>query len=123
MSDDARGQFRSDKVYDDTDVASLKAIPDDALHRSVDLAIIDADAAGYVNTHIVTPSNIYSMPTHEIAKAGLSHLHSIQIPNLIKATLARGRTGVVGAGKSVWSGSHIDDGMAPLFFFGKTTVF
>lgn len=110
VADDARGQFLSDKIYDDTDVDSLKAIPAEALHRSVDLAILEADTSGYVNALIIVPATIYGTPTHEIAMAGLSNIHSIQIPGLIKAALARGRAGVVGAGKSKWSASHVDDG-------------
>ena len=63
-----------------------------------------------MNTHIVTPATIWGPPEHELAKAGLTNTHSIQIPGAIKAALARGRAGVVGKGKAVWAASHVDDG-------------
>ena len=63
-----------------------------------------------MNAHIVTPATIWGPPEHELAKAGLTNTHSIQIPGMIKAALARGQAGVVGKGKAVWAASHVDDG-------------
>jgi len=44
--------------------------------------------------------------------------HSVHIPRLIKAGLARGQGGVIGKGLSLWPSIHIDD-IATLY----TTVF
>ena len=109
--DDARGAFAAgpETVFDDLDVAKAKAIPPTALHHSVDLLILDADTAGYMRGYLINPSTIYGAPTHELAAAGLTNTHSIQIPVLIQASLARKQAGMVGAGKAICPNIHVDD--------------
>ena len=109
IASSARGMFASDTIYSDLNVDQIKAIPPDALHRNVDLAVIDADEQGYAQTYVVAPSTIYGFPTHELVGAGISNPLSVQIPRIIRASIARGRAGVVGAGKAVWPDVHIDD--------------
>jgi len=66
---------------------------------------------GYVRTYIILPSTIYGIATGKLAKLGLQNPYSIQIPGLIKASIARGQAGMVGLGKNIWPNVHIDDGM------------
>lgn len=40
------GQFASEKVYDDSDSATLDAIPVQQFHRNVDIPIADAHKQG-----------------------------------------------------------------------------
>lgn len=42
----AEGEYATETVYSDVDVAQLKSIPDAALHKSIDVAIIAADQEG-----------------------------------------------------------------------------
>ena len=114
--DDARGAFAAgpETVFDDLDVAKAKAIPPTALHHSVDLLILDADTAGYVRAYLVDPSTVFGAPTNELAAAGLTNTHSIQIPVLIQAALARKQAGMVGEGKAIWPAIHVDDSESAL---------
>ena len=109
MTDDARGEYASEIVYSDMTVEQIKSIPATAAHRNVDLCVIDADNNGFGRCYIVLPSTIYGIANHALVQAGVSNPHSIQIPTLIKAALARKRSGVVGKGKALWPDVHIDD--------------
>jgi hypothetical protein len=46
LTDDSEGSYREHIKYDDTNVGLIKSIPDDALHRNVDLEIVAADLEG-----------------------------------------------------------------------------
>ncbi|TFK90669.1 NAD-P-binding protein [Polyporus arcularius HHB13444] len=109
LADDARGVYPTDTVYDDLDVEQIKSIRPDAPHRPVDLLIAEADTQGYVRAYIVLPSLIYGFATHRLVKAGVSNSISIQIPFLIRASLARKQAGMIGQGKALWPDVHIDD--------------
>ncbi|KAI8980053.1 NAD-P-binding protein [Trametes punicea] len=109
LSDDAKGLYPTDTIYSDLNVEQLKSIPPTNLHRNVDLVVMEADAQGYVRAHIVCPSTIYGIAQGALVQAGVSNPHSIQIPALIKVSLARKRAGVVGQGKSLWPDVHISD--------------
>jgi hypothetical protein len=55
ITDDARGLTAEHVSFSDLEVERLNAIPETALHRNVDVALIKADNEGYVKTYIVTP--------------------------------------------------------------------
>ncbi|KAI0729688.1 hypothetical protein C8Q72DRAFT_827313 [Fomitopsis betulina] len=109
ISTPAKGMFASDTIYSDLNVEQIKSIPPDAVHRGVDLAVVEADEKGYARTYIVLPSTIYGFASHHLVEAGISNAISIQIPNLIRASLSRKQAGVVGLGKAIWPDVHIDD--------------
>ncbi|EJF55689.1 NAD(P)-binding protein [Dichomitus squalens LYAD-421 SS1] len=109
LIDDARGEYPTETIYSDLNVEQLKSIPPTAYHRNVDLLVVGADEEGYARTHIVIPSTVYGIATHPLVKAGISNPHSIQIPSLIRFSLARKRAGVIGKGLSLWPNVHIDD--------------
>ena len=115
--DDARGQYTAgdETIFDDLNVEQAKAIPPTALHRNVDLQVLEADQAGYIRGLLVIPPTIYGTPTHPLVSAGISNTHSIQIPVLIKAALDRKKAGMVGAGKPVWPSLHIDDSASHMY--------
>jgi hypothetical protein len=46
LTDDSDGSYREHIKYDDTNVGLIKSIPDNALHRNVDLEIVAADLEG-----------------------------------------------------------------------------
>ncbi|EPS96185.1 hypothetical protein FOMPIDRAFT_1032505 [Fomitopsis schrenkii] len=101
-------------VHSDLDVEQLKAIPYNAFHRSIDLAVISADEEGYARTYIIAPGIIYGLGSGTVFEAGIAKRVSIQIPSIIKAALDRKCSGVVGPGKAVWPHVHLDD-VADLF--------
>ena len=50
---------------------------------------------------------------------GIQNRLSIQVPQLIRASLARGRAGMVGDGKNIWPDVNIDDGTPEMSFVDK----
>jgi len=109
ISESANGMFASETIYDDTNVEQMKSIAPTAMHRDVDLAVVEADEQGYARTYIVVPSTIYGLASGPLVDAGISNPFSIQIPNIIRASLDRKQGGVVGLGKALWPDVHVDD--------------
>lgn len=110
LTDDARGEYATDTIYSDLNIEQIKSISPTAVHRHVDLHVINADEQGYARTHIVFPAVIYGIAQHALVDAGVSNAHSVQVPGMIKAALDRKRAGMVGKGKALWPDVHIDDG-------------
>ncbi|KAL1762273.1 hypothetical protein FB107DRAFT_254115 [Schizophyllum commune] len=94
--------FASDVIYDDTNPAQLEALPLTNMHRTVDTAIIAADAASYIFSYLVLPSTIWGWADHALVRAGIANHRSLQMPIVISASLLRGHPGVWGKGASVW---------------------
>ncbi len=46
LTDDAGGEYAGGVVYNDNDAEQIATIPEEAIHRNVDLAILAADAEG-----------------------------------------------------------------------------
>jgi nucleoside-diphosphate-sugar epimerase len=107
--DDAKGMHSNHIIYDDTDIQQVKSIPENALHRNVDLEVLAADEEGYVRAYLVLPSIIFGLATGPIFDAKLANPHSTLVPWLVKAAVDRGRSGMVGQGKNVWPVVHIND--------------
>ena len=104
------GQHIVDDIYTDLELDRLEAIPPEAIHRPVDLLFLEADAQGYARTVLVLPPTIFGAPSGVLFDKGLANTHSIQIPLMIKAALARGRAGMVGQGLPLWGNVHVEDG-------------
>lgn len=139
------GNYTTEIVWDDTDVAKLDTIPDTQLHRDVDLLILAADKEGeprpcqthvtracllcgvfthpqpigYVKTYIVLPSTVYGFASGKLVDLGVQNNRSLQIPLAVAASIARKRGGYVGRGLNVWPNVHIDDGNSYLFRTGN----
>jgi len=109
LMDYALGMHSNHTVYSDADADQLETLAPTQMHRNVDLMILDADQEGYCKSYIVLPSTIYGMPTGRLVDAGIQHKHSVQVPAIIRASLARGQGGMVGPGLNVWHHVHIDD--------------
>ena len=109
ITDDARGLYAGDVVYDDVNLEQLKSIPATAFHRNVDLLVFDADFHGHIKSHIIAPSTIYGLARNPLIDAGVANDRSLQIPALVKASIGRGRAGMVGEGKALWPSVHIYD--------------
>ncbi|KAL5519747.1 hypothetical protein ACEPAG_1407 [Sanghuangporus baumii] len=110
LMDNAGGNYATDRIYDDAKVEDIESLdPKTQVHREVDIEVVSADTAGYARTYIVLPSLVYGIAKNGLTEAGIQNPHSIQVPNLIRASLARGQGGVVGLGKNKWPNVHIDD--------------
>lgn len=92
------------KVYDDVkDIVEITSLPESALHRNVDDAVLTGGVQNKVPTAIICPPLIYGVGEGPIKK------RSIQIPYLSETILKRGRAFTVGDGKNIW------DRMSTLF--------
>jgi len=109
LMDKAKGMFATDKICSDTDIKAIESIPPTAWHRPVDLEIVKADKDGYVNTYIIIPPTVYGIATGKIADLGVQHLYSMQLPELIRISLARGQATIVGKGKNMWPNVEIGE--------------
>lgn len=109
LTTDDRGAFATENIYDDLNVEQIESLPSTAIHRNVDLTVVEADQEGYVKTYMILPSLIYGIASHPLVEAGISNPYSIGIPFLINAGLERGQAGFVGKGLSMWPCVSIDD--------------
>ncbi|KAF8509426.1 hypothetical protein BU17DRAFT_77845 [Hysterangium stoloniferum] len=109
LASDARGEYATDIIYSDLDSAQVNSIPDTAFHRDVELLVLNASSSGKIRTHIVTPSTIYGISDHILVQESISNSISMQIPEFIRASIARGQGGVLGKGENLWSNIHISE--------------
>ncbi|KAF5327663.1 hypothetical protein D9619_004864 [Psilocybe cf. subviscida] len=110
LADDSAGDPAStaqDIVYSDADANQIETLPDSRLHRNVDLEIVRADKEG--KTYIVLPSTIYGIATGVLVDRGIQNAHSLQVPAIVRASLIRGRAGMIGQGKNTWPDVSIID--------------
>jgi nucleoside-diphosphate-sugar epimerase len=99
IGDDARGERRSDFVFDEETPFVVSATKQP--RRDIDLLVIDAASTG-VRSAVICPSLIYG------TGKGLNR-DSVQIPFLAANARTHGAVQLVGAGLNVWSNVHIDD--------------
>ncbi|KNZ81128.1 hypothetical protein J132_03120 [Termitomyces sp. J132] len=103
LTDNAKGEYKSEKVYDDERVEDIQAIPVDYVHRSCDTVISAAGATGDIRSYIVMPPLIYGRGT------GPFHRTSVQIPALIRSALKLNQACYYGKGLPWWNGVHVQD--------------
>ncbi|GBE88351.1 hypothetical protein SCP_1301660 [Sparassis crispa] len=109
VTDNAAGMYPMSTIYYDSDPDQIETLSPTQMHRNVDLSIVNADAKGTIKSYIILPSDIYGLASGSLVNAGIMNPHSVQIPLLIKASLDRGRGGMVGEGKNIWPNVHIDE--------------
>jgi len=112
LVDRCDGSFEGKTIYSDLNVEQIKAIPDTAIHRKVELAVLEAAKEGYVKTFTVLPSTIWGIASNEFTEKGPQNPISRQIPRLINFSVARGKTAIVGTGDNVWN--HVEIGESEL---------
>ncbi|KAJ3516695.1 hypothetical protein NLJ89_g967 [Agrocybe chaxingu] len=109
LADDARGLSSEHIHYSDTETDKLDALPVTTLHRNVDIPILETDKAGYIKAYIVTPSAVFGKPEGPLIELGIQNSHTIVIPWLAKASIARKQGGHIGKGLNVWPAVHVED--------------
>ncbi|KAL0573562.1 hypothetical protein V5O48_008395 [Marasmius crinis-equi] len=111
LVDDALGEYASDVIWEDENVAQLDSLPPDAPHRAVELEALSADQQGYAKTYIVCPSVIYGPARNPLVDAGIANSRTIMFKLQLPAILKRGYgTIAAGKGENVWCNVHIDEG-------------
>ncbi|KAF9427806.1 hypothetical protein BGZ94_004097 [Podila epigama] len=103
LSDNSYGNYTSETVYYDNDVAHLATLGIGQPHRTIDLEILSPSLQGKVDAYIVAPPMIFGTGT------GPGNVNSIQIPLQIKYSLRNGQALQVGQGLNVWSKVHVFD--------------
>jgi hypothetical protein len=65
LTDDAKGEHDEHITYNDTDVEQIKSIPEEAIHRNVDLTLLAADKEGESRrgSHSLTVSDLVLQAT------------------------------------------------------------
>ncbi|PFH53090.1 hypothetical protein AMATHDRAFT_1517 [Amanita thiersii Skay4041] len=109
LADNAMGRSTGTFIWHDDDPDQIETLEPTALHRDIELMVIDADKAGYVRSYIISPSTIWGLPTHTISKTGVTHRHSHQMPLLIRASLAHGNGVIINEGKNIWDNVNVDE--------------
>ncbi|KAG8776784.1 hypothetical protein FRC12_000693 [Ceratobasidium sp. 428] len=94
---------QSDKIWDDTNTEDIRAIPQAAPHRVVDLEVFKAHNDGVATAAIICPGLIYGVGT------GPGNKKSIQIPKIVEVALRRRAVSHVGDGSNLWINIHVGD--------------
>ncbi|KAH9480255.1 Oxidase ucsJ [Psilocybe cubensis] len=103
VMDDSRGLTSEHMIFSDLDVEKLNLLPETALHRNVDIPLIEADKEGFVKVYLITPGTIFGVPTGQLVDLGLQNTHSMQIPFIVKPSITRKQGGYIGKGLNTWS--------------------
>lgn len=104
LDDGALGKYKTDNIYRDDAPGDIDNLSPTAIHRHVDVPIVQAarefgDKAKIV---IIIPPFVYGV--------NVAHKrHSFVLANLVRFALKRGFAGYVGNGKNVWSVVHVKD--------------
>ncbi|KAF8894205.1 NAD-binding protein [Gymnopilus junonius] len=97
VADAASGDHASDIIYDDINADQIELCQ---RHNHTDMICQGVHHP---------PSMVYGLGSGRLLDLGVRNKFSIVFPQLIKAALVRGRSGVFGAGKNVWNNVHVDD--------------
>ncbi|KAK1236185.1 hypothetical protein PQX77_000561 [Marasmius sp. AFHP31] len=103
LTDDAKGEFAAEKVYEDLDCAEIRAIPTSYVHRGTDDIVEKAAEAGTIKGYVIMPPLIYGRGTGPFSRT------SVQIPALIRGTLKLKQAPYIGKGLGLWNGVHVQD--------------
>ncbi|KAF9069717.1 hypothetical protein BDP27DRAFT_1383066 [Rhodocollybia butyracea] len=109
LADNADGMYASTTIYDDADSDQINSLHPSQPHRPVDLAIVNADAEGFVKAYIILPTHIWNTAQGPLFDSGISNPQSILIPSLIRASLDRGQGGMAGKGLNIWNNVEIHE--------------
>ncbi|TGO55050.1 hypothetical protein BCON_0097g00060 [Botryotinia convoluta] len=104
LGDDSKGPFPTGVFYEDDKPEQIDAISDEAPHRNIDLAIVNANKSlgPKVKLAIMIPPLIYGINSREKRL-------SIQLPTLARFAIKHGYAGHIGKGLSKWSQMHVSD--------------
>ncbi|TGO32254.1 hypothetical protein BHYA_0335g00030 [Botrytis hyacinthi] len=104
LGDDSKGSFPTGVFYEDDKSEQIDAISDEAPHRKIDLAIVNASKSlgPKAKLAIMVPPLIYGINSREKRL-------STQLPALARFAIKHGYAGHIGKGLSKWSQIHVRD--------------
>ncbi|CCD42791.1 similar to NAD-dependent epimerase/dehydratase [Botrytis cinerea T4] len=104
LGDDSKGSFPTEVFYEDDRPEQIDAVSDEAPHRKIDLAIVNANKilGPKARLAIMIPPLIYGINSREKRL-------SIQLPTLARFAIKHGYAGHIGKGLSKWSQIHVRD--------------
>ncbi|KAF8956992.1 hypothetical protein BDZ97DRAFT_137691 [Flammula alnicola] len=108
VMDDARGLHGDQPAVSDLEVGKLNAVPVEALHRHVDIPIIEADKAGYIKSYIITPGGVIGVPSGPLVDFGIQKTWSV-LSHFIKPALVQKQGWYVGKGLNRWCTVNVED--------------
>jgi hypothetical protein len=114
LADDSFGNLTTDKVYDDSKPEDFEGLAPEQVHRNVDTAVVEGDAAGYCRTYIILPSMVYGTLNNQLTKLGIQNSINPILGMYINISLGCGAGIYVGEGKNVYGTIHHND-LADLF--------
>ncbi|KAF9041953.1 hypothetical protein BDZ89DRAFT_1059987 [Hymenopellis radicata] len=110
IADDARGMDVPSKVYDDADVEEMANIPEERLHRNVDLEFLKAETEGYITVYLVIPAAVFGDVSTALVDAGIQKSNAAVFTLSIRPVFTfKGVVATIGEGRNRWSIVHIDD--------------
>ncbi|KAF4612613.1 hypothetical protein D9613_011857 [Agrocybe pediades] len=90
LADNSAGFYNaSATIYNDADPDQIETLAITQQHRTVDIELVKADKEGYMKAYLVLPSMIYGLGQGCLVDLGIQNQFSIQIPQIIQASLAR----------------------------------
>ncbi|TCD71167.1 hypothetical protein EIP91_012115 [Steccherinum ochraceum] len=107
--DKAVGTYSAGPPLDDTDSATINALPSDKWHRNVDIPILKANREGYITSYTVYPGIIFGPATGRFVKIGLQRPTPTGELIIALDVLKRGAPGVIGPMKNTWNFVEIRD--------------
>ncbi|KAF7920410.1 hypothetical protein BELL_0885g00010 [Botrytis elliptica] len=104
LADDSKDSFPTGVFYEDDKPEKIDAKSDEAPHRKIDLAIVNANESlgPKAKLAIMIPPLIYGI-------SSLEKRLSIQLPTLARFAIKHGYAGHIGEGLSRWSHIHVRD--------------
>lgn len=110
LADEAMGAYSSDLVYSDDDVTSLAALAPTQIHRNVDLALLEADEEGYIDSYLVLPGMVVGNISGKLVDLGICKGINVMFAGMIaRIAVARGVGGTIGEGKNTWPVVDVED--------------
>ena len=102
LEDGALGMYKTSKIYRDDAPGEIDAIPSTAMHRHVDIAIVEAarEFGDKAKVAIIIPPLVYGLnAAHQ--------RHTFALSSMVRFALKHGFVGHVGEGRNVWSVVHV----------------
>ncbi|KAF8145741.1 hypothetical protein K438DRAFT_1871346 [Mycena galopus ATCC 62051] len=109
LGDQAKGEFSSQTIYNDLDIAQIETLPATQPHRNVDFAVVEADKQGYTHTYIAVPGVFYGTPRGILAEANVQNPRNFALVAYFKASFERSAAGIVGKGKNLVSHVEVNE--------------
>jgi len=94
---------QTERFFPESALGDIEGHPKNALHREIDIEVLQAGESGKIDAIIVCPPMIYGEGT------GPFNQHSVQIPLMITSSIKAKTSFYVGKGLNIWNNVHVLD--------------